>query len=147
LHPIFEMLVALDAAYAASVNAFDQLFALAERLVEKVDDWVQEMAAALPTEADQQHVLIVRSLLAGLKPRPEAGGVDRAPRPSPAGQASTTWSGMCVPWAYPSRSSFTTASWLSTTRTRNQLLQTLKEDLFVGGLAGDRFRSEGKEPM
>jgi hypothetical protein len=61
LHPLFDMLVAVDGVYAVSVSAFEQLFAEAVRLVEQVDDWVQAVAGALPMDANQQAVLIDRS--------------------------------------------------------------------------------------
>jgi enoyl-CoA hydratase/carnithine racemase len=43
------------------VSAFEQLFVDAERLVEKVDEWVETVAAAPPMSVGQQEVLIERS--------------------------------------------------------------------------------------
>jgi hypothetical protein len=143
LHPIFDMLVAVDGAYAVSVSAFEQLFAEADRLVEKVDDWVQTVAAALPMDADQQDVLIDRSRESSRVRRRLRSIVHRGhlTRVS-VGDVRRHVGGMGLPVA-----EFVHNDRLVVERANvDQLLQVLNEDLFVGGLTGDRFRSEGKGP-
>lgn len=144
LHPTFEMLVALDGAYAASVSAFEQLFAEAERLVEKVDDWVEEVAAALPMDADQRNVLVERSR--------ESSRVRRRLR-SIVHRGHLQRVGIADVRRHVRAMGLPVAEFVHNGRlvvdraNADQLLQILNEDLFVGGLTGDRFRSEGKEPV
>jgi hypothetical protein len=144
LHPMFEILVGVDGSYAASVTAFEQLFRDAERLVEMVDDWVGDVAAALPMDADQREILIERSRESSRVRRRLRSIVHRG-HLARVGIADVRRhvGAMGLPLA-----EFVQNGRLVVDRANaDQLLQILNEDLFVGGLTGDRFRSEGKEPM
>lgn len=144
LHPTLDLVVGESGAFALSLTYFEQLFKDAERLSAKVGDWVEEVHAALPMTNSQRKVLVERCressrLRRRLRAITNRGHLDRvsiADVRRHAGQMGLD-----------SKKFVKSNKLVVDDVNAGELLQLLNEDLFLGGLTGDRFRSEGKEQM
>jgi hypothetical protein len=144
LHPTFDLVIGETGALALSHTYFEQLFKDAERLREKVGDWVDEVHAALPMTDSQKAVLVARCrdssrLRRRLRAITNRGHLNRvtitevrthARRMGLDPKHFVKFGKLVVEHA-----------------NADELLQLLNEDLFLGGLTGDRFRSGGKEAI
>lgn len=144
LHPTFDVVVGETGAFALSHTYFEQLFKDAERLRAKVDEWVDAVDAALPMTDTQKAVLVERCressrLRRHLRAITNRGHLDRVT----IAQVRTHARRMDL-----DPENFIRSGKLVVDQANaDELLQLLNEDLFVGGLTGDRFRSGGKEAM
>lgn len=143
IHPFFDLVVSEDGAYVLRLSALDQLLGDSQILVEHVDGWVAAIATSLPIAAGQADVLIdrckessrLRNRLRAINSRGHLTRVtiDKVEEHAKRMQLKP--------------SDFIKGDELVVSEANaDQLLKLLNEDLFTGGLTGDPFVTDGKEP-
>jgi len=144
LHPVFDLIVTEDGAYVLRYSAFEQLLADSSVLLERVDDWVAGLAAALPVSDGGDLILISRCVESSRLRRRLRAIYDR-------GHLSRV--GVSDVSDHARRMGFDPDEFIKDGElvvdedNADSLLQLLNEDLFNGGLTGDPFRSDGKAPL
>lgn len=144
LHPTFDIIVGETGAFALSHSYFEQLFKDAERLRAHVGDWVDEVHAALPMTDAQKAVLSARCressrLRRRLRAITNRGHLDRVTINQVRAHARRM--------GLDAKDFVVSGKLVVDQANADELLQLLNEDLFLGGLTGDRFRSGGKEAI
>jgi hypothetical protein len=144
LHPTFDLVVNEDGAYALNTWFFEQLFADADRLKAKVDDWVDGIASALPLVSAQRRLLVercrdsarLRRRLRSIAYRGHIARVtiaDVRQHVKEMGLSPKTF--------------IRNGKLVVDDANVDDLLHVLNEDLMRGGLTADPFRIESKEPL
>jgi len=143
IYPSFDLVVSEDGAYVLMLSALDQLLGDSQILVERVDGWVAAIATSLPIAEGQADILIdrckessrLRNRLRAINSR---GHLTRVSIDKVEEHAK--------------RMKLKPADFIKDNQllvseaNAAQLLKLLNEDLFTGGLTGDRFVTDGKEP-
>jgi len=143
IHPYFDLVVTVDGAYVLRLAALDQLLGDSQILVEHVDEWVAAIATSLPIAEGQADTLIdrcksssrLRNRLRAINSR---GHLTRVTIDKVEEHAK--------------RMKLKPADFIKDNKlvvsdaNADQLLKLLNEDLFTGGLTGDPFVTDGKEP-
>lgn len=143
IHPHFDLVVTADGAYVLRLSALDQLLGDSKILIEHVDGWVAAVATSLPIAEDQADILIERCkassrLRSRLRAINSRGHLSRVTIDKVEEHAKRM---RLEP------SDFIKDDRLVVSDTNaDQLLKLLNEDLFTGGLTGDPFLTDGKEP-
>jgi hypothetical protein len=144
LDPLFDLVVGTTGGYALNTHFFEQLFADADRLRAKIGPWVGEIAKQLPMSKTMRELLVsacdtsprFRRRLRAITHR---GHITRVTVSDVRRHVRAM--GLAV-------STFVNKNQLVVTEDNvGELLRILNEDLTRGGLTGDRFRIESKEPM
>lgn len=144
IYPSFDLVVSASGAYVLHLEALDQLLGDSHILTERVADWVNAVAAALPIGAGQDAILVSRCeessrLRHRLRAIHSRGHLSRVSISQVKAHARRM--GL-------EPREFIRANKLLVTETNaDELLKLLNEDLFTGGLTGDPFVSGGKEPF
>lgn len=143
IHPFFDLVVSKDGAYVLRLSALDQLLGDSQILVEHVDGWVAAIATSLPIAEGQADILIdrckessrLRSRLRAINSR---GHLTRVSIDKVAEHAQRM---NLQPDDFIENNELVVSE-----ANADQLLKLLNEDLFTGGLTGDPFVTDGKEP-
>lgn len=144
LDPLFDLVVGLQGGFALNTTYFEQLFADAERLRAKVGPWVAGIAAHLPMSTDGQDLLV-----ASCKERPQLRRRLRAiVHRGHIGRVTILSVREHVEAMGLDPTLFVNGKELVVDDANlGGLLRILNEDLTRGGLTGDKFIIESKEPM
>jgi Domain of unknown function (DUF4868) len=143
IHPFFDLVVSADGTYVLRLSALDQLLGDSQVLVEHVDGWVSAITSSLPIAEGQADILIercksssrLRNRLRAINSRGHLSRVtiDKVEEHAKRMQLEP--------------SEFIDNNQLVVSEANaDQLLKLLNEDLFTGGLTGDPFVTDGKEP-
>lgn len=144
LDPLFDFVVSADGGFALNTTFLEQLFADSDALLAKVTPWVAGIGKHLPMSAESRDLLIARcNASSRLRRRLRAialrGHLDRVT--VPAVRKHVKAMGL-DPALYMQGKQL-----LVDDTTVEELLRILNEDLTTGGLTGDPFRIESKEPF
>jgi hypothetical protein len=143
IHPYFDLVVSADGAYVLRLDALDQLLGDSQILVEHVDGWVAAIATSLPIAEGQADTLIdrcksssrLRNRLRAINSR---GHLTRVTIDKVEEHAKRM---QLEPADFIKDDELVVSD-----ANADQLLKLLNEDLFTGGLTGDPFVTDGKEP-
>jgi hypothetical protein len=143
IHPYFDLVVSADGAYVLRLEALDQLLGDSQILVEHVDGWVAAIATSLPIAEGQADTLIdrcksssrLRNRLRAINSR---GHLTRVTIDKVEEHAKRM---QLEPADFIKDDELVVSD-----ANADQLLKLLNEDLFTGGLTGDPFVTDGKEP-
>jgi hypothetical protein len=144
LHPLFDMVIGENGGYALNTTFFEQLFADADRLRQKIRPWARDIAKQLPMSTASRDTLVERCdgsarMRRRLRAIIHRGHINRVDLASVRRHVKDM--GL-------SARDFATAKELVVTEDNvEELLRILNEDLTRGGLTHDPFRIESKEPM
>jgi hypothetical protein len=144
LHPLFDLVVSDDGGYALNTTPFEQLFADAERLRAKVDEWVDGIANRLPMSKRQRDLLVVRCresprLRRRLRSIAYRGHITRVTVDDVRRHVREM--------GLPTRQFVRNGQLVVDDANVDELLRVLNEDLMRGGLTRDPFVIESKEPL
>jgi hypothetical protein len=143
LDPLFDLVVSSAGGYALNTHYFEQLFADTDRLRAKIGPWIADIAKHLPMSAASSQLLAAECeasprLRRRLRAIAHRGHISRVTLADVRRHAKT----MGLP-----TTDFVRSNQLVVGGDLGELLRMLNEDLARGGLTGDPFRIESKEPL
>lgn len=143
-HPVFDLVISEEGAYVLRYSALEQLLADSSLVLERVDDWVTQLAQALPLKDDGAITLVSRCIDSSRLRRRLRAIYDR-------GHLQAV--DIATVREHASHMGFDPDDFIEDDQlvisddNAEVLLQLLNEDLFNGGLTGEAFRSDGKAPL
>lgn len=144
LHPEFDLVVAAEGTYVLRYSALEQLLAESAMVLQRVDDWVAQLADALPLSDGGEVALLSRCVESSRLRRRLRAIYDRGHL---SRVAVSDVRDHAIQMGFDPDEFIEDGKLHIDEENAEVLLQLLNEDLFNGGLTGDPFRSDGKAPL